>query len=174
MSYSIEELYPDLSGKTNEELISIQKDLDEQNSKFNSEKIKATKTLHLCISKLRSIDNHLNCVLNEIKRRKDFEDTKNIIKEHIINIEDLVLLSEDELAIITKNMDRTDYRNWGVVVRFHDLDRIVRKVINMKKKYNKWTLSNLSIGGQNDRLPPNTFYNYEYKDEDGNTIKIRQ
>ncbi len=42
------------------------------------------------------------------------------------------------------------------------------------KKYNKWTLSNLSIRGQNDRLPPNTSYNYEYKDEDDNTIKIRQ
>jgi hypothetical protein len=71
--------------------------------------------------------------LKETKRRKDNEDAKNIIGQHIKNIEDFELLSGDELHIITKNMDKTDYRKHGVSIGFYDLERICREVITIKK-----------------------------------------
>ena len=99
---------------------------------------------------------------------------KNIIGQDIKNIEDFELLSEDELSIITKNMDRTDYRKHGVSIRFYDFERICREVIAMKKKYPKWTLIDLSrgVGVQYDTLPPHIFYSYEYKDEEGLYFKL--
>ena len=50
-------------------------------------------------------------------------------------------------------------------IRFYDLERICRVVINIKKKYPKWILKKLARKGQYDKLPPHTFYRYEYKDE---------
>lgn len=81
------------------------------------------------------------------------------------SIEGFELLSEDELSVITTNMDRTDYRKYGVPIRFYDLERICREVINIKKKYPKWILTKLARAGQYDTLPPDKFYRYEYKDE---------
>jgi hypothetical protein len=49
------------------------------------------------------------------------------------SIEGFELLSEDELSVITTNMDRTDYRKYGVPIRFYNLKRICREVINIKK-----------------------------------------
>lgn len=105
--------------------------------------------------------------MKETKRREDIEESKNIINENIKNIEGFTLLSEDELSIITKGMDRTDYRKHGQYPRFLDLERICKEVINMKQKYPKWKLTSLARGGQYDTLPPHTFYRYEYKDEYG-------
>ena len=119
-------------------------------------------------------DKNIKLILKEIKRREDNEEAKNIISEDIKSIEEFELLSEDELSIITKNMDRTDYRKHGVPNRFHDLERICRQVIDMKKKYPKWILIDLSrgVGVQYDKFPPHIFYSYEYKDEEGLHFKL--
>ena len=168
MSFFCEEINLDLSGKTAEELDSIKKELTEQKTNVISERRKAIQITHVCDRRLRNIDKDLAIILKETKRREDIEESKNIINEDIKNIEDFTLLSEDELSIITKNMDRTDYRKQiGDYPRFLDLERICKEVIAMKKRYPKWSLTMLIRGGQYDTLPPHTFYKYEYKDEEG-------
>lgn len=167
MSFLYETTNLDLSGKTSEELASIKKELDEQKTNINIERLQANKIVRLCDSKIKDIDKDLAMILKEIKRRKDIEELKHIIGENIKNIEGFTLLSDDELSIITTKMDRTDYRNNGQYPRFLDLERICKKVIDMKKRYPKWSLIDLNRGGQYDTLPPHTFYKYEYTDEYG-------
>lgn len=162
----------DLSGRTIEQLVFIREELNKERTIIGDERAKVNKTLRLCDSKLKEIDNNLKIINREVKRRQDIEEAKNIIGEDISSIEGFELLSEDELSIITTNMDRTDYRNHGVPIRFYDLERICREVINMKKKYPKWTLTSLARGGQYDTLPPHTFYRYEYKDEYGSHFNL--
>lgn len=158
---------PDLSGKSSQELDSIRTELNEKKKNIVQERIKVNKSLRLYDSQLKDIERDLKIIDREVKRRQDIEEAKNIICSDIWSIVGFELLSEDELSIITTNMDRTDYRKHGVGIRFYDLDRICREVINIKQKYPKWTLTSLARGGQYDTLPPHTFYRYEYKDEDG-------
>lgn len=167
MSFFCEETNPDLSGKTNEELVSIQNELNEKKQNIGQERIKVNKTLRLYDSQLKDIEKDLKIIINEIKRRKDIEEMKNIIGTDISSIGGFELLSEDELSIISTKMDKTDYRKYGNYPRYLDLERICKEVINIKKKYPKWTLTSLARGGQYDTLPPHTFYRYEYKDEYG-------
>jgi hypothetical protein len=166
MSFLFFETKVVLSEKNSEELVSLKSELTAQLSDLSVKK-QNLKMTHILLQKnFDEIDKNIKLILKEIKRREDNEETKNIIGEDINSIEGFELLSEDELSIITKNMDRTDYRKYGVPVRFYDLERICREVISMKKKYPKWILTKLLRGGQYDRLPPHTFYSYEYKDED--------
>lgn len=157
----------DLSGRSIEELDSIIKDLNEKRKVISEERIKVYKPVRLCDTQLKEIDTELIIIKNVLTRRKEIEEVKNIISEYISSIEDFELLSEDELSIIIKNMDRTDYRKHGVPVRFHDFERICKEVIDNKKKYPKWMLTNLIRGDQYDIIPRQLFYKYEYKDEDG-------
>jgi hypothetical protein len=172
MSFFCEATNPDLSGKTSEELDSIQKELNEKKTNINSERIKANKIVRLCDSQLKDIDYSLKLISKELTRREEIEEAKSMLNPENLDIEGFELLSEDELSIITKNMDRTDYRKHGKYPRFHDFERICKEVINKKKKYPRWTLSKLERGGQYDTLPPQIFYRYEYKDEDGNHFNI--
>ena len=167
MSFFYKEVNPDLSGKTTEELLSLKTELNEKIQNISSERVKINKTLRLYDIEFNNIDKNLKQILNEFKRREDIEESKSILNPEISEIEGFELLREDELSIITKKMDRTDYRKHGVPIRFYDFKRICIEVINMKKKYPKWTLTDLSRGGQHDTLPPQTFYRYEYKDEYG-------
>jgi hypothetical protein len=47
------------------------------------------------------------------------------------------------------------------------LERICKEVIELKQKYTTWTLKGLKRGGQYDTMPPQTFYRYIYKDDNG-------
>ena len=69
-------------------------------------------------------------------------------------------------------MDRTDYRRYGYRPRFYDFERICKEVIEIKQRYPKWRLTNMSRGGQIDTLPPYTHYRYKYKDEYGSHFDI--
>lgn len=162
----------DLSGKSSEELVSIQNELNEKKQNIGQERIKVNKTLRLCDSQLKDIEKDLAIILKEIKRREDIEEAKNIIGEDIKKMEGFELLSQDELFIITTKMNRTDYRKYGNYPRYLDLERLCKNVINIKKLYPKWTLTSLAIGSQYDTLPTHTFYRYEYKDEYGYEFNI--
>lgn len=167
MSFLCETTNLNLSGKTIEELASIKKELTEQGTNISSERLQANKIVRLYDRKLKDIDYRLKLISNELKHREEIKESKSMLNPEISAIEGFELLSEDELSIITTNMDRTDYRKHGNYPRFYDFERICKEVINKKKKYPRWTLSSLSRGGQYDTLPPQIFYKYEYKDEDG-------
>ena len=134
MSFFYKEVNPDLSGKTTEELLSLKTELNEKIQNISSERVKINKTLRLYDIEFNNIDKNLKQILNEFKRREDIEESKSILNPEISEIEGFELLREDELSIITKKMDRTDYRKHGVPIRFYDFKRICIEVINMKKK----------------------------------------
>lgn len=171
MSFFCEEAKPDLSGRTDEELKALKNEQETQLVDLSEEKTTLTKNLRIVTKKIEDINKNVKIILKEIKRREDIEEAKNEINGDIKKIEGFGMLSENELSIITKNMDRTDYRKFGDYPRFYDLERICKEVIKMKTRYPKWTLEDLGRGGQYDTLPPHTFYRYEYKDEFGNYFK---
>lgn len=157
----------DLSGKSSEELASLKNQLNSQLNESRIKRLELNKIIRESDKDFEKIDKELKQIEKEIKRREDIEEAKYILSPEILAIEGFELLSEDELLIITTNMDRTDYRKHGNYPRYLDLDRICKEVIDMKKKYPKWILTSLARGGQNYILPPHTFYRYQYKDEHG-------
>ena len=72
------------------------------------------------------------------------------------------LLTQSELAIIFKGMDKADYRKYGNYPRFIDMEQIVKTLIKTKKKYSGWVLYNLNKKGQIDIMPPDNFYEYTF------------
>ena len=146
----------DLTGKSNEEVDSIKTELTKRKYELGIE--------------IRKINYDIKLVEEEVEKRKVAEYAKLILSSEISSIEGLELLREDELSIIIKKMDRTYYGSH--YPRLRDLERICKEVIRMKKQYPKWTLINLSNGGQQDSIPPYIFYRYEYKDECGNCFDI--
>lgn len=161
-----------LSEKTDEELDSILTELNEQKVNTTSKRRKSTEIVRSCDIQLKIIDKDLAIILKETNRRQDIEEAKNIINEDIKNIEGFTLLREEEISIITSKMNRIDYRKYGIYPRYLDLDKICNDVINMKKCYPKWILTDLRKAFQYDTLPPQTFYQYRYKDEEGYNFDI--
>ena len=156
-----------LSEKSSEELASLTNQLNTQLNDLKNKRLELNKMRREADKDFDEKTAKLKQIINEIKRREDLEEAKNIIGTDISSIEGFELLSEDELSVITTKMDRTDYRKYGKYPRYLDLERICKEVINIKKKYPKWTLTSLARGGKYDTLPPHTFYRYEYKDEHG-------
>lgn len=157
--------------KTPEELNDLQDALNEQKKTLKREKQIASNTMYIIETELSAVEDKLKRILQEFKRREDIAESKNMIGEKEKNIDGFNLLTADELAIIAKNMNKTDYRKYGKYPRWLDLETIIKTVVEMKKRYPKFTLTNLDIGGQIDMLPPQTFYRYEFTDEYDCTFK---
>ena len=162
----------DLSGKSNEELDSIKTELSKQQSELKLEMKKLYNKRRDIDIDCDKITKKIYLVVEELKRRKDAEEAKALLTPEISAIEGFELLGEDELSIITKKMDRTDYRKHKICPRFYDFERICKEVIQIKQRYPKWKLTGVSRGGQVDTLPPYTHYRYEYKDEYGSHFDI--
>lgn len=160
----------DLSGKSKEELDEIKSELIKKQCKLGLEINNIDKRKKELNTNYEQIIKDIKQVDIEIKRRKDSEDAKLILTPEISAIEGFELLGEDELSIITKKMDRTDYGYRYPM--FNDLDRICKEVIQIKRRYPKWTLTDMSKGGQIDTLPPYIYYRYEYEDEHGSHFDI--
>ena len=96
--------------------------------------------------------------------QKELNNINNIISEKEKKIEGFNLLTENELHIIIRNMDKNDYRKFGNYPRWLDLERIIKSIIDIKNIYPNWILTNLSSDLQYQTIPPQNFYNYEYKD----------
>lgn len=170
MSFFCEQI--NIQPRKYKDLILQQIELNEKRENINIELFELKKKCRKLEKDVINIDKNLKIILNEIKIHKDMEELNNIINEDIKKIDGFDLLSEDEMIIITSKMDKTDYRKYGVLVRFIDLERICKEVIEIKKTYPKWTLTNLESGTQQDTMPPDIFYKYEYKDEYGRYFDI--
>jgi len=106
--------------------------------------------------------------------QKEMNNINNIIGEKEKKLEGFNLLTENELEIIIKNMDKNDYRKFGNYPRWLDLERIIKSIIDIKNIYPNWILTNLSSDLQYETIPPQTFYNYEYKDGNNKYFNIRE
>lgn len=165
----------DLSGKTSKELVSLKTELNAQLSDLSVKKCNLNNEGCIDEKQYEDIDKDIKHILKEIKRivEKQYKDVeKDIIKLILKEIEYFELLSEDELSVITKKMDTTNYIPYRVLIRFQDLERICREVIEIKKQYPRWILTDLARIGEYDILPPQVFYRYEYKDEYGSYFAI--
>ena len=172
MSYFCENKKLDLSGKMIEELNSIQKELIIKKKKITSEKVKLNKSINLYDIQLNDIDKDIQIILKEIKRIEDDEEVKKMLNKDFNKVKGFNLLTASEFLIITKNMDRTDYRKLGAPTRFCHFEEICREVIKIKTHYPTWILTDLIKVVQNDMIPHHIFYRYEYKDENGYTFDI--
>ena len=157
--------------KTQEELNALNISLNEKKRNIKIEREVAKNALRVVEKKLSEVEDNLNRILREFKRREDIAESKTMIGEKEKNIDGFNLLTEDELSVIAKNMNKTDYRKYGQYPRWLDLENIIKTVVEMKKRYPKFTLTNIDIGGQIDVLPPQTFYRYEFTDEYDCTFK---
>jgi hypothetical protein len=136
--------------------------LNDKLKEHKSAKVKLLQIIRGIDKEIASNNLSLTEIFTEQIRRKEIEDIKSIEKYE--------LLSEDEMIIIHKNMNKT----YGVTDRFVDLERICKEVIDIKNIYPKWKLINLKIYQQEDLLLPYSHYNYEYKDATGNSFEIRK
>ena len=136
--------------------------LNDKLKEHKSAKVKLLQIIRGIDKEIASNNLSLTEIFKEQNRCKEIEDIKSIEKYE--------LLSEDEMIIIHKNMNKT----YGVTDRFVDLERICKEVIDIKNIYPKWKLINLKIYQQEDLLLPYSHYNYEYKDATGNSFEIRK
>ena len=102
----------------------------------------------------------------KIKELETIVETENMF-ESVENIEGYNTLSQSELLAISRGMDKKDYRNDRVTLRFIDLERLVREAIEFKKQYPNWILEEISVSFQYDTLPPQTFYKFAYLTPEG-------
>lgn len=155
----------DFSGKSLDELLVLQKELKEKTRFLTTERIKAVKIVRDIEKDLKKIDDNLKIILKEIQRHEAIDEAKNMISEDIKGIEHFSLLTGDELLMIMKKMDRTDYRKYGDYPRWLDLEKICKEVIEMKKRYPNWILMDLEKSGQTNTMPPQSSYYYKFNDE---------
>jgi len=155
----------DLSSKTFEQLLVLQKELKEKMRLLTTERIKAVKVVRDIEKDIKKTDDILKNILNEIKRHETFGETKSMISEYIKNIENFDLIQADELILIMNKMDKTDYRKYGDYPRLIDLEKICKEVITMKKRYPTWVLMDLEKSSQTNTLPPQSSYYYKFKDQ---------
>jgi hypothetical protein len=94
--------------------------LNDKLKEHKSEKVKLLQIIRGIDKEIASNNLSLTEIFTEQIRRKEIEDIKSIEKYE--------LLSEDEMIIIHKNMNKT----YGVTDRFVDLERICKEVIDIK------------------------------------------
>jgi hypothetical protein len=92
----------------------------------------------------------------------EFLNSEQIIY-HKNNISDFnILFSNSELEVIYNNIDKTDY---SVMARprWLDLNDILDKIINVKRKHQYMTLNKISIKTIHETFPPINDYVFYYK-----------
>jgi hypothetical protein len=123
--------------KTQEELNALKFSLNEKKRTIKFEREIAKNTLRVVEKELSDIEDKLKRISQENIRREDIAETKTMIGEKEKNIDGFNLLSEDELSVIAKNMNKTDYRKYGAP-RWLDLENIIKTVVEMKNSYPKF------------------------------------
>lgn len=109
------------------------------------------------------------------------ENNKNIelLKKHMHDLEmfDTVkflpqfeLLTPSDMILVSKAIDKTDYRPYGVKQRYLDLYEIVRNVLRVKKQNPLWKLvdfKKIEFASTIAMLPPKNSYTVTYVTEHG-------
>jgi len=122
------------------------------------------KKVNLCVGKKKTLT-------TEIKKLEEILATENVF-DTVQETEGFGSLLQEELVAISKGMNKTDYRKDGNYPRWYDLERLVKEIIEFKKLYPGWVLVSLESDGQDDCLPPGTFYRYKYKTPLGHYMTI--
>ena len=116
--------------------------------------------------KVNLCDSRRKDLSQQIKNLERIIEKENVF-ESVEGVEGFGTLLQEELIAIFNGMDKNDYRKYGNYHRWHDLEKLVKDVIEFKKLYPDWILYHLTLGGQYDTLPPKTFYKFTYKSPHG-------
>ncbi len=147
-------------GKTIDDLLIQKLQLQLELDSLNSERSKINKLLHISNSQIRTKNKEIEDVTLQIDKLTSLVNMHNIV--NFISNDDnkylIDILSKEELTIITNKMDKTDYTKYGCC-RFIDLEKLIVKIVEIKKSYPNWTLIDMRKCGQLDVLPPKSFYN---------------
>jgi hypothetical protein len=121
--------------------------------------------------KINLCENTKIILLKEIKKLEEFIETENIFKSLVQGVEAFDTLTEAELTVISKGMDKSDYRDFVRKDvnphRLKDLEQLIKNVIEFKKLYPGWILHRMAPSGKYDTLPPKIFYKFTYKSPHG-------
>ena len=102
----------------------------------------------------------IDLVSKELKYRDELK-----VENELINIENMKLLTVDEINIIKRNTNRQDFRKMvGVEKRFVDLEKVYKTVIQIKQQYPNWVLKNLYRKSYSSYEPPSSIYEYVFND----------
>ena len=96
----------------------------------------------------------------QIKRLEEIIESGNAF--HVFtNYAEAASLLPDEKQAIWLGMDKTDYHLKDI--RYHDLERIIKEVVQLKSNYGSWTLVKVEEALSQDSLPPHIHYKYTFK-----------
>jgi len=128
---------------------------------LKSEKVQLMNKIKILETDIKNYDNLI------ANKKKEIVNATNLLLiesayDEVKQIKNIELLSEAELIIITKNMDKTDYTKRGSYPRFIDLDRLINEVITIKTKYPGFILDNIRKRGQLDTMPPENYYDFTF------------
>ena len=149
----------------NDEIAEIQSAI----SPLKSEKFNLMKRVKEIEIEEKRQNNIINTKRNEIAKINDLLTIEDMYDE-LMTIDSFNIISRDELDIIIKNMDKTDYtQRVASVPRFIDIKKIIHEVIHYKQKYPTFigTLDNMRKKGQLDTYPPTNYYEYTFKTVNG-------
>jgi hypothetical protein len=116
-----------------------------------------------------------NQQLEEKKKEIEHYENEKILETMIPSIrqiEGFSIISETEMTIITKGIDKTDYTTMletqqqeELPDKWFDLEGILKDIIIIKRKYIDWRLIKVMKKEQyyNDSFPPKNYYEFTYK-----------
>lgn len=148
----------------------LKQELESLNSERDTLKNEGTQ-LQKQSRELRKLINLKEASLQTCERRifqiKNILFSQNIFNEETMSkFTDFHLLSADELTLIIKGLDKTDYTKYGKP-RIMDLENVVNFILRIKKLYSTWNLDLLQKTGQQDSLPPGNIYEYTFITPEG-------
>lgn len=155
--------------KTLDELTLLQQELNEKDNKLKAERVRLLQLTRQIDNELKQNNDSLQIIMKEINR---LEVINNMKDYNLKNIEDIDILAQDELDIIIKNMDQRDYRKYGNYSRFRDLEKLVKRIVAIKKQYINWTLIDLKYFFTGETEPPRISYVYKFKDSNNNVFSV--
>ena len=108
----------------------------------------------------------------EIEIRTCLQEAKIMIDNDIKYLKGFELLSDNDLAIIVKRMDRTDYRDVDNYPRFIELKNMCKNVIAIKSNYPNSSLVDIVEDRTKfeELYPAKKFHIYNFQDEKGQEL----
>lgn len=166
-----------MQDKTTEELIEMKASLKAQVKLLRVEEKQLEQQYLEAQKKTHTVDKQLRILTTELNHREILASIDKFImsyKNGTQVIENFELLTDAELAIITSAMDKTDYRmcpsSNKQIKKFNDFEKMCKTVIFRKQNEPNVILTACWLCGQLDTFPPQSFYEYVYKDDLGRII----
>ncbi len=159
--------------------------MTDEKTKLSTERTQLIHTGRVLDASLKNTQSILNLIYRELTCRENINYNKYFIDRDTRHIEGLSLLSNDEIEIITTTLREKHHKSIDITTTHTsikvnnvfltlELDRCLKYAIDIKKRYPKWKLSNITTSTSNYSAKPScTYYTYTYIDEEGDSFNKR-